>query len=420
MKLGAKYLKAKDYAQVAAAGATVGALGYTPGEVGSPEWLKWKAAQTGLGAVGAPAMLGAGRGVSNQWRGGKNSRYGRNKLTYPIMPVNRGQDAHMNATKTVDMGPKTMGERGWEKFSNSPPAIGAALGGVGVGTGAYNSGAFEDFGDKTLRDWFGDEEPRDWQKWVNAVGGTILGGAGMRKVFKNPAVARSVIKGFGQSDTYITAKTTRRGAERMIMEAHVLPLAAKLEKLGKPDRELLWKMVTQEDVGADDAGKIGQLTPLKEEVNEVVHKLGRDLVDAGILNEKIWLQNKDKYLHRLYRKPNKSQASVAAGGFGFIGDEVRSRGQRITVQLSDWMRGKYDVGGSRNKKGHTWEVWEDTIKGKGWKGWKERRKKYLDEHRDELDDLYNKAYGGRDLTDDAKKIIRQKVKDDFLPDNLRS
>lgn len=430
-------LKGKDYAQVAAGGALVGALGYTPGEVGSEDWIKGKAIQTGLGATISPAILGAGKGVRNAWTGGKNKRFG----TY---------DSPMVGPKPKDYNPvndptaiaKTMGERGWEKFSNSPKA---SLGTVGAGLGgfaAYNSGVGEDFTDKTLRDWFGDDEPRDWQKYVNAVGGVIAGGMGVRKVAKaNPdAIGRFFMKGYGQTDSYKSAKQARRGAEHMIMEGTVLPLAAKLEKLNVPDRELLFKMVTQEDLG-DAAGEVvKRLDPLKKEINDTVFKLGRELVDAGILSEKVWLRNKDKYLHRLYKKPGKADTAFGGGGFGFIADEVRMRGNKIKVNIADWRTGKYDIGGSRNKEGYEWQEFEHTEKGAGvenWSKWKQERADAIKNNSSELSDLYRRAYeplglnktkeeirklsaSERKSFDAAKKKVRAQVKDEFMPYHLNS
>ena len=335
-----------------------------------------------------------------------------------------------------------MGERGWEKFSNSPKA---SLGTVGAGLGgfaAYNSGVGEDFTDKTLRDWFGDDEPRDWQKYVNAVGGVIAGGMGVRKVAKaNPdAIGRFFMKGYGQTDSYKSAKQARRGAEHMIMEGTVLPLAAKLEKLNVPDRELLFKMVTQEDLG-DAAGEVvKRLEPLKKEINDTVFKLGSELVDAGILSEKVWLRNKDKYLHRLYKKPGKADTAFGGGGFGFIADEVKMRGNKIKVNIADWRSGKYDIGGSRNKEGYEWQEFEHTEKGAGvenWSKWKQERADAIKNNSSELSDLYRRAYeplglnktkeeirklsaSERKSFDAAKKKVRAQVKDEFMPYHLNS
>ena len=429
-------LKGKDYAQVAAGGAVVGALGYTPGEVGSKDWIKGKAIQTGLGATLSPALLGAGKGVRNVWTGGKGKRFGTH-------------DSPMVGPKPKDYNPasdptaiaKTMGERGWEKFSNSPKA---SLGTVAVAGGAfagYNSG-FEDWGDKTLRDWYGDDEPRDWQKYANAVGGVIMGGMGVRYAAKaNPdALGRFFMKGYGQTDSYKSAKQARRGAEHIIMEGTVLPLAAKLEKISVPDRELLFKMVTQEDLG-DAAGEVvKRLEPLKKEINDTVFKLGKELVDAGILSEKVWLRNKDKYLHRLYNKPGKADTAFGGGGFGFIADEVKMRGNKINVNIADWRTGKYDAGGSRNKEGYEWEEFEHTEKGAGvenWSKWKQERADMIKENSEELSDLYKRAYEPLGLNktkaeigqlsasekksfDAAKKKVRKEVKDDFMPYHLNS
>ena len=394
---------------------------------------------------------------------------------------------------------KTLGEAGWDKFSNSPAAIGTTIGAAGGGFAGYQSGLFDDFGDTTLRHLMGDDEPRDWQKWVMGTLGTILGGSGMRRVFTrkaikgeagyvegknkrvpNEKVARFVIPGYGQTPTYKSAKFSRRGRERMILEAKVLPIAAKLEKLSKADRELLWKMVTKDETlmgplktskVAPTAADIEKLTPQMKEINAKVHELGEDLVKEGILSEKIWRKNKDKYLHRLYRNPDAANAAVASGGFGMIANEVRSRGRVATVSADVWARIKADMedagtagglgktnirggGDWKDPDGKTildrgrswdkekrkwvktsdkedpvsWEAWDDTAKGKGkgYDDWVAERKQYLKDNAVEIRDLYNREYEAArriqrssPLSAAEERKIMDKVRENYLPDHLK-
>ena len=471
MKLGEKYLKAKDYAQVAAGSAAVGALGYTPGEVGSEDWVKQKALQAGIGGVAGPALLGGGRAIQKGWQGGKNARWGQNRA--PVDPlVGKGTIQGPVIPQRDAVWNKTLGEAAWDKYSNSPTAIGATLGAAGGGFAGYQSGLFEDFGDTTLREWYGDDEPRDWQKWVNGVGGLLLGGAGMRRVFQRKAVvgdeaynpnkstlvpdervARFVIPGYGQTDSYKSAKFRKRGEERMTMEAKVLPVADKISKLSKDDRELLWKMMTQDEglleplkvskVAPTDED-IAKLEPLKEEARKVIQELGRELVDAGFLSEKIWLKNKDKYLHRLYSRPDQANAAAAGGGFGMIANEFKSRGRVQEVDFDDWASGAYlhsrvipgkdgrpdaSVGkGPKNDEDYKWEAWIDDETGAlaTHRAWQEERDTWIYENSKFIDELYQDAFElerriqrASPLTDRDKGRIRQAVIEKVLPENLK-
>ena len=376
----------KDAAQMAAYGGAVGALSYVDEDTMSlinPGESTSRMEQALIGAVAGPVMLGVGKGVAKAWN-----------------------------PKGVEGG--SVGDKAWNYMSKPGPA-GAAVG-AGLGGFAGAKSGVDDTADtpEYLRDMFGEDflNGGDWAKWRNGTIGAVLGSVGMRKVYKK--YPGKILKDYNVPEGYVSAKNKARGEARVFYEGEILPVARKIGKLSDDDRQTLHRIITEGEEGTD------VLTKLAQEATSVVAKLGRELVDAGLLDEAVWLANKDKYLHRLYTKHNATDTAAEMGGAGFIATELMSRGYKIEVPLVDWKTGKYDNQG--------FELWTPGIfdKGSPAEAWRAKRVKFLKDNDRELQDLYKREYKvreknlGRKLTDDEKKDARYDVKDDFVTDDLRS
>jgi len=371
---------AKDIAQVGAYGAGVGALSYVDEDSQSliGDGPMSRGEQALIGGLAGPAMLGVGKGVSKVW--------------------NPSGKAGGSA-----------GDKAWEYLSKPGPS-GAMVGGGLGGVAGSNSDIDPDAETpEFLKDMFGDDfmDGGDWAKWRNGTIGTVLGATGMRKVYqKYPS---KILKNYNLPKGYVDEKAAMRGATKMTMEAKVLPIARKIAKLSDADRQKLHAVITE---GADSTDALKKLAL---EATTVVSKLGRQLVDAGVMDERTWLRNKDKYLHRLYTKHNLVDTAATSGGASMIATEMMSRGHKLEVPYADWRAGKYD--------GQGYEEWTpgdfdtSTTFGK----WRKNRAKYIKANDKELQDLYKSEYTGREaelgrkLTPAEKKEARKVVKENYLP-----
>ena len=378
---------AKDAAQMAAYGGAVGALSYVDEDTKSlinPGENTSRMEQAMIGAVAGPVMLGIGKGVAKAWN-----------------------------PKGVQGG--SAGDKAWNYMSKPGPA-GAAVG-AGLGGFAGAKSGIDDTADtpEYMRDMFGEDflNGGDWAKWRNGTIGALLGSVGMRKVYKK--YPGKILKNYNVPDGYVAAKNKARGDAKVTYEGEILPIARRMGKLKDDERQTLHRIITE---GEDSADAV--LSKLAKDATTVVSKLGRELVDAGLLDEKVWLANKDKYLHRLYTKHNAVDAAAEMGGAGFIATELMSRGYKIEVPVVDWRAGKYDDKG--------FELWSPGIfdKGSAADAWRAKRSKFMKDNDRELQDLYKLEYKvqedklGRKLTADEKKDVRYAVKDEFATDDLRA
>lgn len=378
---------AGDVAQVGAYGAGVGALSYVDEDAQSllGEGEMTRGEQALIGGVAGPVMLAAGKGVSKLWRP-------------------KGYDI-----KSWTQQGKSRGDKAWEYLSQPGPSGAMVGGGLGGFAGAKSGLDPDADTPQTLQDMFGEDflNGGDYAKWRNGTIGTILGAVGMRKVYqKYPG---KILKNHNLPKGFVDEKSAMRGATKMTMEGKVLPVARKIAKLSDADRQKLHAIITEFADGPAALKKLGA------EASQVVSQLGKQLVEAGVMDERTWLKNKDKYLHRLYTKHNSADAAAQMGGASMIATEMMSRGHKLEVPIADWRAGKY------NGKGY--EEWTpgdfDTSSTFG--RWRKKRAKYIKAHDKELQDLYKAKYAryeaeeGRKLTDAEKKRARKVVKDDFLP-----
>ena len=58
---------------------------------------------------------------------------------------------------------------------------------------------------------------------------------------------------------------------------------------------------------------------LTKSVRQNVFKMGRQMVDAGLLDKRVWAKNRGKYLHRIYSKPGEAQDIMSRSLYQVIG-----------------------------------------------------------------------------------------------------
>jgi len=83
--------------------------------------------------------------------------------------------------------------------------------------------------------------------------------------------------------------------------------------MGQTDiQEVMQKLITK------DPKLIQAMTQTTGEVNKVIKELGEELVDNGLLDQRIWAKNQDKYIHRTYSKHGAANKTVSEGGYGVM------------------------------------------------------------------------------------------------------
>jgi len=108
-----------------------------------------------------------------------------------------------------------------------------------------------------------------------------------------------------------------------------LRIVQKSQTLSGDERKVLYGMITGE---VED---LPQLVGFSREARDVIKRTGQEMVDAGLLSEKVFQKNVDTYLHRSYLKHLKNKNSEGyqnALQFKVIGDELKPRGAKpITI-----------------------------------------------------------------------------------------
>ena len=103
------------------------------------------------------------------------------------------------------------------------------------------------------------------------------------------------------------------------------------------------------------------LVGFSQKSREIIDKTGQELVDVGLLSEKVYRKNVGKYLHRTYEKHLKGEspqeAVRGARYLKIIGDELRPRGYSKTIDQKTYLR---EIDNYKE-----WEVVDEFTVGKG-------------------------------------------------------
>ena len=278
------------------------------------------------------------------------------------------------------------GERAWEAVSKPQTSMGIVGGGLG-GFAGYNSGINEHT-EPLMGDLFSDEFVNSgaYAQWRNTLIGATMGATGGRKLGK--ARPHWFTPDFGIEESMLHARAKVKPSAKKIMGDNIDPLSKKiddtLKTVPKAERakvsEMLYRMVTDGPKAAKGitsgtdtewselVGKLAETNPgimrtmreLRVDTLQAVNKLGKEMVDEGVLRKDVWLKNKNKYLHRIYNKDGEAQEVVSKAGYSMIGDELKARGIVKEVDEAGFRKLQQEAGPE-----DIWEKWDDTVKKSG-------------------------------------------------------
>ena len=245
-------------------------------------------------------------------------------------------EVEQNAQKAVD---NLVSERGNKEMSSGIEKFYRANGGDWLWDQAvknWGSGLVGSFGAVGGYNAFDDPEATELQKMMAATL-MALGGVGITKGLGKVPVGKEgeelkELLGRGLVDNYaLPSKYLDYKKEAQSEVNSFRDLFSSLSKrvranLNEDERKVFNSMITGEIDTTPD------LKNLRAETRDAIKSLGQELVDAGLLDERIFLKNADTYLKRSYEKylggkANK-EAYLAARQFKLIGDELKGRGRR--------------------------------------------------------------------------------------------
>jgi hypothetical protein len=202
---------------------------------------------------------------------------------------------------------------------------GAGLVGVASGVGGYNA--------------FNDPDSTEAEK---VMAGLLfaLGGVGATKAIGklsvqdktlDEIVSAGIVDNYGLPKKYVDLKQKTYGDVNTISD-NLVRVVKKTAMLPMSERKALYGMMTGE------VDSVPDLVGFSKESRNLFKEIGQELVDAGLLSEKVYRKNAETYLHRTYLKHVVNQgdknAYNAAREIKLIGDEFRRRGQKLDKTIT--------------------------------------------------------------------------------------
>ena len=165
--------------------------------------------------------------------------------------------------------------------------------------------------------------------------GNYIKGTGPGKTFGS-----YVIENFGLPDNYVKAKGTKKQMESK-WAGDFNDVLEKFSKLTPEQDAALYRVMTPNGgvplTKSESALITPELEALGKEGRTVVNRLGKQLVDLGLLNEDTFIANKNSYLYRSYEKTEglKNKKIIRdENNLGVIASELVRRGDTKTFRTS--------------------------------------------------------------------------------------
>jgi hypothetical protein len=182
------------------------------------------------------------------------------------------------------------------------------------------------------------------QKGITGVAGPTYAGVkkvgyGIKGTKAYNKFGNYFIDNFGLPDAVKVAKKNRRLSENK-WAGDFNDVLERFAKLTPKQDRALYRLMTGERLTAKENSLLtADIKALGKEGRTVVNKLGQELVDLGLLEQKTFLANKNKYLHRSYEKyadplkRSKKQIITDEENLGVIATEFLRRGRTETFTL---------------------------------------------------------------------------------------
>lgn len=223
---------------------------------------------------------------------------------------------------------------------------GTGLVSVAAGVGGYNA--------------FNDPESTQAQKITAGLLFALGGGAGSKALgkmsYKDSTVSemfsKGIIDNYGLPKNYVELVQESFGEVNKLSNRFI-EIVNKSSRLSMDERQVLYNMITGELKNTPD------LIGFKKEARDIMTETGKAMVDAGLLSEKVFVKNVDKYIHRSYMKhvigkDGNPEAYNSARKLRIVGDELKPRGKELPNSI---LKTTYNRSLDKNSK--NFGVYED-------------------------------------------------------------
>ena len=295
----------------------------------------------------------------------------------------------LGAAKLASSG---VGEKAWKVLQN--PEVGLATVGAGLGGFAgYHSGINETT-EPLLGDLFSKEfvEDGSYAKWRNALIGASVGAVAGNRLGRHKS--HWFVPDDGLVDAQVHARSRVVPRAQSLYEESIAPTAKKVDKLIRSVpaeqqpaiKRFMHQIVTEGPktakkmmtgqaasmtgqsrilgaVDSDDLVKtilkdnpdlMRSMREVRVDVRKSSNGLAKELVDEGLLDERLCIKNKNQYMRRLYEDPEKVKRAMSQGGYELIGDLTDPRGLVKTVDEAQWAKMQQDP----KETSLGWEKWD--------------------------------------------------------------
>ena len=192
---------------------------------------------------------------------------------------------------------------------------------------------------------------------AGGIGVTKLGGQiPVGDIKLKELMAKGLVDNYGLPKEYLALKKGTFG-EVNALSTKFAEASKLISTLPKKERKIVNAMIT----GDLDSLTNKDLVGFSQKSRDIIDKTGQELVDVGLLSEKVYRKNVGKYLHRTYEKHLKGEspqeAVRGARYLKIIGDELRPRGYSKTIDQKTYLR---EIDNYKE-----WEVVDEFTVGKG-------------------------------------------------------
>jgi hypothetical protein len=215
-----------------------------------------------------------------------------------------------------------VGDKVWNLAVNN---WGSALVGTAAGVAGVNA--------------FTDEESTQAQKIFYGLIATLTGVGGTKALGRIPVgdknlsqlMSQGIVDNYALPKRYVQIQQETFGDVNNLSQQAV-DIVKKTSTLPIEERQVLHTMLNGDLDTAPD------LIGFKKESRNLIKTLGQEMVDAGLLSEKIFRKNAETYVHRSYLKYVNGEIDKAsynaARQFKIIGDELKPRGQKLDKEIN--------------------------------------------------------------------------------------
>ena len=186
---------------------------------------------------------------------------------------------------------------------------------------------------------FTDEDSTQAQKVFYGLVATLAGVGGTKALGRIPVgdknlselMSQGIVDNYALPKRYVQIQQETFGDVNNLSQ-QAIDVVKKMSTLPMDERTVLYRMI---DGNLETAPN---LVGFKKESRDLIKTIGQEMVDAGLLSEKIYRKNVETYVHRTYLKYVNGEVDKssynAARQFKIIGDELKPRGQKLDKEIN--------------------------------------------------------------------------------------